>query len=242
MIWIKPMGRDPMANLDVLVVPPFIVGFITWVVTITTFTTSSGDLSATVNAAALVGAWTGGCASFAVIAVEAFLWRSRRKLAVCGVSDGGGGGPFETLVTGCGLLVFPPCFFVGVGFLSAALAIVQLARLISLGVLRLAHPQPAKTRRADMTGGSNKARFPGSVYGRLIALASKAMAPQSRQRWLDSIDETLHDFEPAQHRVLLRDFLIHAAAVAVHSWTTDRRQHVPSSDNPQERGNDRPGR
>jgi hypothetical protein len=55
---------------------------------------------------------------------------------------------------------------------------------------------------------------------RIRAFAA-CMAPASRKRWLDLVEETLHDFDDDQRRVLLRDFRRTAVVVIVRSWTVD---------------------
>lgn len=42
-----------------------------------------------------------------------------------------------------------------------------------------------------------------------------------RERWLEDVAVSLYDFEPAERRAILRDFLIHAPAVIATAWLTE---------------------
>lgn len=77
------------------------------------------------------------------------------------------------------------------------------------------------------------------VLGRLVSAISLLMPPTTRRRWLDNIAEALHDFEPELHQRLLRDFLVHAPAVVVRSWTVDLPRRVLGMARSPERHDDR---
>jgi hypothetical protein len=79
-----------------------------------------------------------------------------------------------------------------------------------------------------------------SPYGRTIRLAAAFMPATARQRWLENIAESLHDFEPDQHRAILRDFLRSAPVVIFWSWTVNLPGRVLSGLRPSERHDDRP--
>jgi hypothetical protein len=110
---------------------------------------------------------------------------------------------------------------VGVGLLALnILVIVTLGRIIA----RLLHPAVAR-RRPKPAQQHHSGVTPG---GWPIQAVAALMPATARHRWLEDVEEALHDHPAEQHSMLLRNFLLHAPAVIAWTWPDDLRRRALS--------------
>lgn len=123
--------------------------------------------------------------------------------------------------------------FVVMAVMSAAYTSVRLLHeVIGRGARRV---------RSGLNGCGHK-ESRGGANAWAIQVLAELMPPHARERWLDDIAETLHDFAPDLHTVLTRDFLAHAPAVIVRSWTIELSCRLLGGSPSLERPDDHPGR